>query len=302
LQKQGNGAVHKLQAEVATLKKKLQAVAKPELANEGHCEDSEDEDVTAEEIRAQIKVLKSNGKRTDLHPVVAALQKQLADKEKQALGSQPGPVRMSKAEARIAKAKRAVQQVTDKQAKNAADQVRVQERHAALVAEQAQAAQEVVEAEQALDLLLRELQAVPAQPPADDGVAALATVALTLPPELLGAVGMSPEMLQQLLLGIGTWQKQQRAEQVAAEATARAAAAEAAKVAAAAVPPPAADLEHNGMEVDSGIDEQFVLDALSTSGMGEEEQQTFARQIVGKVQATFKDKEKKKLVKVAGKK
>ena len=89
---------------------------------------------------------------------------------------------------------------------------------------------------------------------------------------------------------------------MAAEATARAAAAEAAKVAAAAAPPPAAGLEHKGNDVDMGVDEQFVLDALSSSGMGEEEQQTFARQIVGKAQATIKDKEKKKLVKVVGKK
>jgi len=189
-----------------------------------------DDGLTAAEIRKLIQAYPS--KVHESHPHVLELRKQLAQKERQDLDSKPGPIRLRRAEARISSAKHAVDKLVEKQTKVAAELVKLQESQAALVAQKACAEQDVLEAEQAHRELLRDLQAAPTQPLADNGLGALAAVAQTLPKEKLEELGFTADAIQKMLEQLGAHQKQMRAEQLAAAE----AAALAAETAAAAAP------------------------------------------------------------------
>jgi len=243
MRKDKDKLIHELQRK---LKAKESDKGKPE--DEDKDADEEDEEqtkgYTLVEAKATLKHLKETLGKRDSHPDVVRLRANITQKEQAKLEDQPGHFRISKAEGRIRAAQKHQEVLNSKSEKLNLEWDKLVQRKAELKANLDAAKLEEVEAQTAHDALLQELQtksrlqAAPPQPLADDGLGALAALAQTLPKEVLGELSITADDLQKLLGQLGAYQKQQRADSLAAAQAAEAAERAAAAAAASAAPKP----------------------------------------------------------------
>ena len=196
-------------------------------------------DFTVEELHAQRKLLKEQGK-DDAHPGVAALTAQIHKQEELRLAKKPGHLRAARAEREVKACQNCLQAAVDKQSKLDGELAKITQKIDEQKALVQSAGGSLREAERRRDELYQSLStAAEIKNPMVQGFADLVALAGVAPPEVLAKANATPEQLVVLLNSLDAWQRE-RAERAEAEA---AAACSAVPVVAAPAPPPATEDE-----------------------------------------------------------
>ena len=213
-------------------------------------------DFTVEELHAQRKLLKEQGK-DDAHPGVAALAAQIHKQEELRLAKKPGHLRAARAEREVKACQNCLQAAVDKQSKLDGELAKITQKIDEQKALVQSAGGSLREAERRRDELYQSLStAAEVKNPMAQGFADLVALAGVAPPEVLAKANATPEQLVVLLNSLDAWQRE-RAERAEAEA---AAACSAVPVVAAPAPPPATeDKDDIDMDKEQVADEDLDL-------------------------------------------